>query len=95
VISLAGATRVCTLYGAGHIVTFDDAHFDYEGVCKYVVAAYFDAAYNFVFRITAGNQNRYGATDVSWLNYVEIYLANGFTWRIGPGYKVTVGKIIN
>lgn len=85
---------MCTVYGDVHVITFDQAYFDYQGFCKYQVAGYCGTDTSLpAFVVNAQTEKRNGFPLVSWLQYVEI-VYDGNTIQLGPGSTVTVLCVI-
>jgi von Willebrand factor type D domain len=94
VAATGGAFGTCIFSGDVHYLTFDGAHFDYQGVCKYQVANYCGSDPMLTeFEIYARNEYRYGMQQVSWLQYFEI-VYNGSTIKLGPGLTAKVCSLI-
>ena len=83
-----GAYGTCTLFGYVHFLTFDGAHFDYPGVCRYQVATNCGSGPS-VFQIYARNEYRDALQQVSWLQHIEI-VYSGHTIQLGPGLTAQV-----
>lgn len=76
-------TARCSCHGDPHCNTYDDAMFDYQGICKYVMSNVSDSAPAALKRFTiwSRNEQRDGETAVAYVRYVEIEL-NGHTVRL-------------
>jgi von Willebrand factor type D domain len=72
----------CVIWGDPHYTTFDGKPFDYQGVCKHVLATpcESDPALQF-FKVLSVNENRDGVTSVSYTRYVEV-VYKGTTLRL-------------
>ena len=67
----AVSAAVCHWDGDGHYYTFDGAHFDYEGICKYQAVSCCPGDLFPSFLILAQNEKR-GNIAGSFASYVEI-----------------------
>ena len=86
-LSIAGT---CAIYGNVHVLTFDKASFDYQGLCKYRMAYYCgsDPALP-AFTINAIGATYMDSGDVAQLYSVQIIYDRHMV-HLGPGSSVAV-----
>jgi BMP-binding endothelial regulator protein len=93
---------MCDIWGDPHYTTFDGKSFDYQGVCKLVLATPCQRNPTLpYFKVLGENENRDGVTSVSYARSVEV-VYNGTTVRLvksesrennGIGVSVLVSRI--
>jgi len=84
-------SSLCTIQGDAHYYTFDKKRFNYQGICKYLVAKPRVRTTGVpYFEVYAKNDQRYGQTSISYVDYAEIVYGGdtirlirigGSTWR--------------
>ena len=74
------SAKCCNVIGDPHYYLYDGSDIHYQGVpCPYDLSSGFCAGKR--FQVHAGNEHRYGNTNVAWLKYIEITY-NGHKIRI-------------
>jgi alpha-tectorin len=78
----AAVPTTCMISGDPHYATFDGKLFDYQGVCKTLLATPCQSNPTLpFFKVLSDNENLNGVTSVSYTRYVEV-VYKGATVRL-------------